>query len=76
MHPSNSTRREIDSDRGEQLVRPGLHLPDFTTLPGPNGENVLVPRYMVPLAEIQIEGVRKTYEMPLDQAKNGVSPYM
>lgn len=34
----------------------------------------MVPRFMVPVAELHLDVVKKTSEMPLDKAKNGVSP--
>lgn len=51
---------------------PALQLSDFSNIRGPNGEIILVPRYMVPLAELRLEGVRQAAEMPLHEAKNGV----
>ena len=73
LHPMN--RSYSHGDSGADTV-PALQLPDFTRLQGPNGEIVLVPRFMVPLAELQMEGVRKSAEMPLDEAKNGVSLHL
>jgi hypothetical protein len=67
MNPS------YNRDDNNMATTPALQLPDFTSLPGPNGEMILVPRYMVPLVESHLEGMRHIAEMPLDQAKNGVS---
>lgn len=51
---------------------PALHISDFCNLRGPNGEIILVPRYMVPLVELRLEGIRQASELPLHVAKNGV----
>jgi hypothetical protein len=63
-------------DANDARSTPAIQLRDFTTLHGPNGELVSVPRYMVPLVELQMAGMRQTGEMPLEQVKNGVSVHL
>jgi hypothetical protein len=70
---NHSNTRNVKDSETVRGARPPLQLPDFTALAGPDGEIVLVPRFMVPLAELQIEGARKTADMPFDMAKHGVS---
>lgn len=76
LHPMNQThnRSQTESDAGHAAVGLAHHCHDFTKLEGPDGETFLVPRFMVPVAELHMDVVKKTSEMPLDKAKNGVSP--
>lgn len=68
----NQTNETNETNPQSGHVRPPLNLPDFVNLAGPNGEVVLVPRFMVPATAVQLEGARRADEMPLDEATDGV----